>query len=88
MTAEVATRLLAIMMTIALGAWLMRWPIFRSREGAPGDPAFVLAQLATYVLVPALLLRTTARAGPSSTARASISTAVEMASSASSLPSR
>ncbi len=61
MTAEVATRLLAIMTTIALGAWLMRWPIFRSREGAPGDPAFVLAQLATYVLVPALLLRTMMR---------------------------
>lgn len=61
MNAEVATRLLAIMGTIALGAWIMRWPVMRGRDGQDADPAFTLAQLATYVLVPALLFRTMVR---------------------------
>ena len=52
------------MLTIGLGALLLRVPAFR--EGRDGrsegvDPAHALAQLATYVLVPVLLFRTMAR---------------------------
>lgn len=64
MTWEIYTRLGAIMLTIGLGAWLPRLSFFReSRDGRAEDqdPAHALAQLATYVLVPALLFRTMAR---------------------------
>jgi malonate transporter and related proteins len=61
---DVYSRLAVIMVTIGLGALLPRLPAFR--EGRHGevdgaDPGHALAQLATYVLVPALLMRTMAR---------------------------
>jgi malonate transporter and related proteins len=64
MTLDLYVKLSAIMLTIGLGALLPRLPFFRAdREGrtAIQDPAHALAQLATYVLVPALLFRTMAR---------------------------
>ena len=64
MSTDVYARLAVIMLTIGLGALLLRVPAFR--EGRDGrsegvDPAHALAQLATYVLVPVLLFRTMAR---------------------------
>lgn len=61
---DLYVKLAAIMLTIGLGAMLPRMPFFRAdREGRADtqDPAHALAQLATYVLVPALLFRTMAR---------------------------
>lgn len=60
MTAAVAIKLLAVLVTAALGyaAGRMRWLTI----GAPGsDAARVLSNVAFYVFVPALLFRTTAR---------------------------
>ena len=58
MTVAVFFKLLAVLVTVALG-WLagrLRW------LGAPeADPARVLSAAAFYIFVPALLFRTTAR---------------------------
>jgi malonate transporter and related proteins len=59
-TAAVAIKLLAVLVTAAIGylAGRMRWLII----GAPGsDAARVLSNVAFYVFIPALLFRTTAR---------------------------
>ena len=60
MTAAVAIKLLAVMITAALGylAGRMKWLVI----GTPGsDAARVLSNVAFYVFVPALLFRTTVR---------------------------
>ncbi len=60
MTAAIAIKLLAVLVTAAIGyvAGRMRWLII----GAPGsDAARVLSNIAFYVFIPALLFRTTAR---------------------------
>ena len=60
MTAAIAIKLLAVLVTAAIGylAGRMRWLII----GAPGsDAARVLSNVAFYVFIPALLFRTTAR---------------------------
>jgi malonate transporter and related proteins len=59
-TAAVAIKLLAVLITAAIGyvAGRLRW----LNTGTPGsDPARVLSNIAFYVFIPALLLRTTAR---------------------------
>jgi malonate transporter and related proteins len=59
-TAAIAIKLLAVLVTAAIGylAGRMRWLII----GAPGsDAARVLSNVAFYVFIPALLFRTTAR---------------------------
>ncbi len=65
MIADLYARLAAIMLTIVLGALLTRLPVLgRSSDGqryVTPEPAHVLAQLATYVLIPVLLFRTLAR---------------------------
>jgi malonate transporter and related proteins len=59
---DVYVRLCAILLTIAAGAALQRSNLLRTATDQPDEePAFALAQLATYVLVPALLFRTMAR---------------------------
>ncbi len=60
MTAAIAIKLLAVLVTAAIGylAGRMRWLVI----GAPGsDAARVLSNVAFYVFIPALLFRTTAR---------------------------
>ncbi len=60
MTAAIAIKLLAVLVTAAIGylAGRMRWLTI----GAPGsDAARVLSNVAFYVFIPALLFRTTAR---------------------------
>jgi len=60
MTVAVAIKLLAVLITAAIGyvAGRMRWLVI----GAPGsDAARVLSNIAFYVFIPALLFRTTAR---------------------------
>ncbi len=60
MTAAIAIKLLAVLVTAAIGyiAGRMKWLTI----GAPGsDAARVLSNAAFYVFIPALLLRTTAR---------------------------
>ena len=60
MTAAIAIKLLAVLVTAAIGylAGRLRWLII----GAPGsDAARVLSNVAFYVFIPALLFRTTAR---------------------------
>lgn len=60
MTAAVAIKLLAVLVTAAIGylAGRMKWLVI----GAPGsDAARVLSNAAFYVFIPALLFRTTAR---------------------------
>lgn len=60
MTAAVAIKLLAVLVTAAIGyvAGRMRWLVI----GTPGsDAARVLSNVAFYVFIPALLFRTTAR---------------------------
>lgn len=60
MTAAVAIKLFAVLVTAALGylAGRMKWLVI----GAPGsDAARVLSNVAFYVFIPALLFRTTAR---------------------------
>lgn len=64
MTADIFLRLVVILATIALGAALPRLPVFRApRHGEPdaATAGLALAQIATYVLIPALLFRTMAR---------------------------
>jgi malonate transporter and related proteins len=59
-TAAIAIKLLAVLVTAAIGylAGRMRWLVI----GAPGsDAARVLSNVAFYVFIPALLFRTTAR---------------------------
>ena len=56
MTALVATKLLALLATVALG-----WTAGRLRLLGEDEPARVLASAAFYLFVPALLARTTAR---------------------------
>jgi malonate transporter and related proteins len=59
-TAAIAIKLLAVLVTAAIGylAGRMRWLTI----GAPGsDAALVLSNVAFYVFIPALLFRTTAR---------------------------
>ncbi len=62
MSSDLYSRLAVILLTIAIGAALQRSKFLRT-DTTPADeePAFALAQLATYVLVPALLFRTMAR---------------------------
>ncbi len=60
MTAAIAIKLLAVLITAAIGylAGRMRWLV----TGTPAsDPARVLSNIAFYVFIPALLFRTTAR---------------------------
>lgn len=60
MTAAIAIKLLAVLVTAAIGylAGRMKWLVI----GAPGsDAARVLSNVAFYVFIPALLFRTTAR---------------------------
>ena len=62
MSSDLYIRLAVILLTIAVGAALQRSKLMRSDPArADEEPAFALAQLATYVLVPALLFRTMAR---------------------------
>ena len=60
MTAAIAIKLLAVLVTAAIGyvAGRMKWLVI----GTPGsDAARVLSNVAFYVFIPALLFRTTAR---------------------------
>jgi predicted permease len=60
--AEIHGRLAVILLVVALGVWLQRSRLLGSDAAGPADdPSHALAQLATYVLVPALLFRTMAR---------------------------
>lgn len=62
MTWAIAAKLLAILVAVAIG-WAvgrMRW-LGGGEAGSDTDPARVLANVAFYVFVPALLFRTTAR---------------------------
>jgi malonate transporter and related proteins len=62
MSGDLYIRLAGILLTIAVGAALQRSKLMRADAArADEEPAFALAQLATYVLVPALLFRTMAR---------------------------
>jgi malonate transporter and related proteins len=64
MTAAVAFKLLAVLVTVALG-WIagrMKW-LGQGQQGSAeaGDPSRVLANAAFFIFVPALLFRTSAR---------------------------
>ena len=60
MTLEIFYKLLAIMGAIGLGWWALRQG-WLARDGAGGDAAQVLGNVALYVFIPALLFRTMVR---------------------------
>lgn len=63
MTFTIATKLLSIVLAVALG-WLagrMRWLGEPAARAGDADPARMLGNAAFYIFVPALLIRTTAR---------------------------